>query len=170
MPAHIIQSSTFASYDISRWLTENLVYVEMHGCPADVEDVEKFCGDFLAVLCTTAGLSVTASDEEVHKLMAQMQSDDADESSTPRKVGIIMSVNLNIKAAPFAESITRWIESEHTQLRTRAFLLGTAVIVRNKLFREVANHVLTRSKGTAPRKAFETEQEAVRWLRTLHGA
>lgn len=161
---HVIQSSTFASYDISRWLTENLVYVDMHGCPADVPDVERFCGDFLAVLCTTAGLDVSAPDEQVESVMAQMTRGDED---APRKIGIIMSVNLNIKAAPYAESITRWIESESTQLRTRAFLLGTAVIVRNKLFREVANQVLTRSKGTAPRKAFENEESAVAWLREL---
>lgn len=159
LPSHIIRSSSFATYDISKWLSDNVVFVDMHGCPTSVDDVMNFCGDFLAVLCTTCGLSVDSSDDEIHEFMNR--------NPGARKVGIVVSVNLNIKAAPYADSITKWIESDYTQLRTRAFLLGTAVIVKNKLFREVANHVLTRSKGTAPRKAFESQDEALEWLQTL---
>jgi len=162
LPAYVIASSTFARFDISRWLTHNVVLVTMQGTPADDDDVDRFCGDFLAVLCTTAGLDVRASDEEVARMSDQMRT-----TGSPRKVGMVLYVSMDPASVTFVDRIMKWIEGEHTQKRTLAFLQGTAVVVRNRAMREICNFILSNARGTAPRRAFEDESAAVQWLKDL---
>jgi len=160
--AYVVASSTFARFDISKWLSQNVVLVTMQGTPADDDDVDRFCGDFLAVLCTTAGLDVRASDEEVARTSLQMKA-----AGVPRKVGMVLHVSMDPASVTFVDRIMKWIESEHTQKRTLAFLQGTAVIVQNRAMREICNFILSNARGTAPRRAFEDEEAAVRWLKDL---
>lgn len=156
----LVGTSSFAKFDVSRLVSDRFVVVRMENAPLDVSDVERFCGDFLGVLCTSARIDVGAGDEEVVAA-------GADVSRTIGKLGVVMYVNMDFKAFPYADQIVKWIETDYTQVRVRNLLAGTAVVVRSKIMRTLTNHVLSRAKQGAPRCAFESETEAIKWLKSL---
>lgn len=155
-----VGTSSFAKFEVSKMLSDRIVIARMQGAPRDNKDVERFCGDFLAVLCSSANLSVSAPDDEVTHVGRVLKTGKG-------RVGMVMYVNMDLKAVPYAEDIIRWIESEYTQTRVRNLLAGTAIVVRSKVMRRLTNHILSRAKPGAPRSAFGNETEAVEWLRSL---